>query len=152
MEDHESQTGFLCIAQLNPSPSLPLCPSSLVLPFLSFPLFCSFLGDTVHGRLISYSNTLWKLIMDKLCALCTHTNAVHAVSKEFARHIIRRLLNVYLPVAEREEWTLPTVQLMCHYWFYHKGCKSIFYDHLNPTDSEERNWADGSFLEAGKMQ
>lgn len=64
---------------------------------------------------------------------------MHAVSKGFAWHVIRHLLNVttcacvYLLVAKREEWMLPAVLQMCHYWFYHKGCKSICKDHLNPT-------------------
>lgn len=51
--------------------------------------------------------------MDKVCALCTHTNTqtdtMHAVSKGFAWHVIRHLLNVttcacvYLLIAKREE-------------------------------------------------
>lgn len=67
----------------------------------------------MHGRLISYPYTLLKLIMDKARALCTHTNALtdtmHAVSKGFAWHVIRHLLNVttcacvYLLVVKREE-------------------------------------------------
>lgn len=119
--------------------------------FFPFGFACSSLGGVMLGRLISYPNTFWKLIMDDALALCTCTNAqmdrVHAVSEGFAWHVIRHMLNaatcacVYLQVAKREEWMLPAVLQMYQYWFYHKGCKSIY---LNPT--KRLRWVKSSWL------